>query len=424
MVICSRCKTENEEAAKFCRECGNDLSINVDMPADEDLKNLSDALNDKMVHTEKQPFNLNKFISDGPKKLLIKIKKSIFFRKKKNTIITVSTIALVLILAVGVLNSGYIAFTAAYNMGKYDTAKNIQNWSFNSNAVKAHIEKFVIGKTNDYYQEFLDEKISYDEAGEKFEIADKFCNNKTARNKTDNLQISRTAFAKAEEYDKDGDLYNATVEYLKVIEEDKNYDIAQEKIEKNKPQVRKQAIEQMDACIAANNFNKGLEIVSDVEKIFANDSDISNYKKDFNDRKEAHRIQELKDNQEVKVINAYTFNDGYFYVFRKGTVVLQNCSDKVLKEATVVMLTFDDNGYPIDADYSMYTDGGVDNTNRCATGSINIQPGATWGNRYSWNIADEATKIKACVKSAEFYDGGTWNNPYYEHWLETEKDRY
>ena len=211
------------------------------------------------------------------------------------------------------------------------------------------------------------------------------------------------------------------MEYLKVIEEDKNYNTAKEKIEKNKPSVKQQAISQMDNCAAVNDFNTGLKIVSNMEKIFTNDSDINRYKTDFENRKEAHRNQELKDNQKVKVIKAYAYNDGYYSIFRKATVVVQNCSSQVLKEYTVGILQFDSNGYPVEVEYSYQGD------NNCFMGrgqSANVQPGGTYGGNRYWNIADNATKVKACVKTAEFYDGGTWTNPYYEHWLETEKGRY
>ena len=161
-----------------------------------------------------------------------------------------------------------------------------------------------------------------------------------------------------------------------------------------------------------------------MEKIFSNDSDISRYKTDFENRKEAHRIQELKDNQKVKVLKAYAFNDGYYYVFRKATTVIQNCTNQVLKNATIVVLQFDNNGYPVNADYSMYAESGASNSVRIGADSINVQPGGTWGSNRNASIADDATRVKACVKSAEFYDGTTWHNPYYDHWLETEKDRY
>ena len=82
-MVCSRCQTENAETAKFCKECGNDLTVNVDAPAAEDLKNLANALNEKATQTGKQPFNLNKALSEGPKTFFTWLKKSIFFKKKK-----------------------------------------------------------------------------------------------------------------------------------------------------------------------------------------------------------------------------------------------------------------------------------------------------------------------------------------------------
>ena len=39
---CIRCQAENEEGAKFCKDCGNDLTVNVDAPTNESLKKLSD----------------------------------------------------------------------------------------------------------------------------------------------------------------------------------------------------------------------------------------------------------------------------------------------------------------------------------------------------------------------------------------------
>ena len=198
MIICSRCKAENNEISKFCYQCGNDLTVNVDVPANEGLKKLADILNEQAVHTEKQPFNLNKILSEIPKKIWYGIRNSIFFTKKKNTIITFSSLLFITLLVFGILNSGYIAFKTAYNMGKYDTAKSIQGWSFNSNVVKTDIEKFVISKMDDYYNDFYTEKITYDETIKNLKIANDFCANKDAKNKTEKLQKSRVAFSKAE----------------------------------------------------------------------------------------------------------------------------------------------------------------------------------------------------------------------------------
>ncbi len=428
MIICSRCKTENNESSKFCCQCGNDLTINVDAPANEDLKSLADSLNEQAVHTVKQPFNLNKALSEFPKKIWGCLKKSIFFRKKKNTIITFSSVVLIALLVFGVLNSGYIAFTAAYNMGKYDTAKSIQGWSFNSNGVKSNIEKFVISKTESYYDDFSAEKITYEEANEKFDIAKDFTSNKDAKNKADKLQTSRTSYAKAEEYAKNGDTYNAVIEYQKVIEEDKNYDTAKEQIEKNKPAVKKEAISRMDDCAAVNDFNTGLKIVSDMEKIFTNDSDINNYKKDFEDRKEAHRIQELKDNQKLIVLSSrLSIQHSRWKALYPDllTAIVKNNSDKTVKEFNIAFLAYDANGLPVKvkSQYS-YTDGDYEYNGR--NGTANLTPGGTTGYGYGWNIDEDHLSIStviACVTRATFYDGSIWTNPYYDHWIEQYKGK-
>lgn len=113
MIICSRCKTENEDGVKFCRECGNDLITNVDAPANEDLKSLADSLNEQAVHTEKQPFNLNKAISDFPKKIGNGIKKignfvaGLFRRIGKKKLIVISS-SVVVIIACTILTVNYI----------------------------------------------------------------------------------------------------------------------------------------------------------------------------------------------------------------------------------------------------------------------------------------------------------------------------
>lgn len=51
-----------------------------------------------------------------------------------------------------------------------------------------------------------------------------------------------------------------------------------------------------------------------------------------------------------------------------------------------------------------------------------MQPGET---KECYGYADnDAVKYKICVRSAEFEDGETWENPYFKVWLSEEKDRY
>ena len=153
MIICSRCKTENNESSKFCCQCGNDLTINVDAPANEDLKSLADSLNEQAVHTEKQPLNLNKAISDVPKKIGKGIKKignffvGLFKKIGKKKIIIISS-SLVVIVACTILTVSYVIPFAphyfngnsALESGDYATA--ITEYELARNFLNAKSKKF------------------------------------------------------------------------------------------------------------------------------------------------------------------------------------------------------------------------------------------------------------------------------------------
>mgnify|MGYP004567291973 CR=1 FL=1 len=412
MIRCAKCQTENDDEARFCKKCGNDLTVNKEAPSKDELNELAEELNRKTSEAE---------IDKAKKTFGYRVKNSIFFRKKKNIIIT-SVVCLLLVALVSAgLNSGYIAFCAAYNSGKYDLAQKIQHWSFNSDSANENIEEFVISKADDYYTDFLNEKIGYEDANKMFEIIGRFTNNSNAKYKTGLLNDSRESFKKGEEKEKSGEIFEAVLEYMNVISDDPNYKTAQKKINDNKSKLKSDTIDEMKKCVSVNDFNTGLKIVEKMKKIFPNDSDFNSYKSDFESRKKAYKTEQDKNNQTIKVLSARAYNDGYYTIFRKATVVVQNCGNKVMKECTVGILLFDDNGYPVDAD-DYNSDG--ENCFYGRASSANLKPGETYGENRYWSIADNATRVKACVKTAEFIDGTKWTNPYYSVWLEKEKDRY
>lgn len=106
---------------------------------------------------------------------------------------------------------------------------------------------------------------------------------------------------------------------------------------------------------------------------------------------------------------------------------LTNHSDRVLRKTEIVILTFDENGDPIDfvrsaRDIKDENGKEVVNAETDLEYWGGVQPGET---KESFGHADgDAVKYKICVRSAEFEDGETWENPYFKVWLSEEKDRY
>ena len=52
-------------------------------------------------------------------------------------------------------------------------------------------------------------------------------------------------------------------------------------------------------------------------------------------------------------------------------------------------------------------------------------PGKTFGDGYGWNLSENhnISKLLACVKEVEYYDGTTWENPLYNSWITKYKEK-
>lgn len=127
-MVCTQCQTKNADDAKFCCQCGNDLTVHVDAPTSEELKNLADTLNEQAVSTKKQPLNLNQAIVGFPKKIGSAIAGA--FRKigKKRLILIASALVLVAVCVVVSVTyiipyaPHYFDGNAAMKSGDYVTA--------------------------------------------------------------------------------------------------------------------------------------------------------------------------------------------------------------------------------------------------------------------------------------------------------------
>ena len=115
------------------------------------------------------------------------------------------------------------------------------------------------------------------------------------------------------------------------------------------------------------------------------------------------------------------------WVYGRYEYNLTNHSDRVLRKTEIVILIFDENGAPIDSingAWDIEDENGKEVVNAETDLEFwgGVQPGET---KECYGYADgDAVKYKICVRSAEFEDGETWENPYFKVWLSEEKDRY
>lgn len=415
MMNCNKCGSELQDGSVFCSKCGNRIN--------DDAVNRSQAIEDIDV----QP-------SQSKNKLMDSFRKILFFRSKKSTIISV-TILIVLAAVMIFTIPNYLSlndarnFKAAFASRKYEQAGEIyQKASEYSQTdrwkpVRTYIDKYFKNDIEAIKNKFTNEKITKDESIKILDEMGQYSTiNEISQTKEYILKLSdsRDAFKSGEEYFSNHQYLEAVENFKKVINDDNNFTQAQNYLEKSFPELKSQVINEADQCFSNGEYKKSFDLMNRATKLLPDDNEIkqkATYYQEQEDKieKEAEekKISQLQENQLVKVLNAWVEEHGV----PSGFVKVKNYSDKVIKKYTVGMLMYDKNGYPVNK-YLRSTNEMV------ATADKNVQPNETKGDDFYWLLEYDVSKIKACIKEVEFYDGSTWQNEYYDTWLEKEKDRY
>lgn len=235
------------------------------------------------------------------------------------------------------------------------------------------------------------------------------------------LAGSRLAYENGLAKYKDKDFLDAITAFSKVIEADANYGDAQAKIEEISSLAEEESIDSAKNYAAEGDYKSAVDILLLAKRVLDNDDAINLLVSEYEDLKQQQIVDEYKAQQKISVLSTRV-GHGYSYLYNKAYVTVQNNTDQVVKMYVVGILQFDSNGYPINNSYQILD--GEGNLKRGRADSPNINPGGTYGNNSYWDIEGDAEKIKACIIEAEFYDGTSWSNPYYDYWYEAEKDRY
>ena len=99
--------------------------------------------------------------------------------------------------------------------------------------------------------------------------------------------------------------------------------------------------------------------------------------------------------------------------------IIKNNSGTDVKNAVVAFAAWDSNGFPLKLEGHLSF-----NSNyvvKCNYSDVNMINGATYGENSGLALDSSMNNIetfKAIVVSYEDFDGNTWNNPYYDIWIE------
>jgi len=103
--------------------------------------------------------------------------------------------------------------------------------------------------------------------------------------------------------------------------------------------------------------------------------------------------------------------------------ILENKSGNVIKNYTVSVLAYDENGYPVKVEGQYDYKPGFEKS--VLAEAVNVQPDTTHGDDYGYGLGTNHGIAYAIVlvKELEFYDSDTWKNPYYDIWIKKYKEK-
>ncbi|MBU3160472.1 zinc-ribbon domain-containing protein [Clostridium frigoris] len=396
-MVCPKCGSENKEESLFCNNCGAELSQN----------------------NKKQG---NQLIN-----IIVKIKS---FSNKKKSIIACSVLVIIICMVTGIIyfNNPISKFKSDIKNNKQAEAVKIYDDKIRGNFDRENnINIFLKDEITKIEKLFVNDEIDYVKVNSKLKIIKETglvsseVNNSIT--KTNNLNNSRIAFEKGEEFIKNKDFINAIKEYKSVISDDKNYESAKVQIKNNEKQYKNQVLKSVENFANNKEYEKVVGVLSEAITILPNDTDLtaktSVYEKLEATKVEAERKQKMEGfirKQEVDVLSCNVVSD-YFNLNDEAKVIVKNKTNKVIKKYSVGILMYDSNGYPLESG----TLAGENQLFQGKVDSANIQPGQSFGEDYVWNLyTDYGTinKIIACVIEVEYYDGSKWTNDYYDYWKE------
>ncbi len=365
-------------------------------------------------------------------------KRAPFLTKKRliPILAAVAGIALILVLIVTVAiplgrrmqTAGKIGQTVkAYQSGEMNFAaaeKQVREYCFvsaQSETAFRTYEKLCDAFFDQTVQDLKAGTISYEQAKKEFALLESSVIGDVAQAAKHGREkmIAEYAFEQSEKLAEEGEYQQAIALLAEVKEGNEAYEKAQQQKKGYLDQWAERISGQMDSLRASGDYEEALTQISDYRAFSADDR--------FDALAQTLSEEKLEYDKEHQLVTAEITSaeiDGWFVNECKYN--LTNHSDRVLKKAEAVILIFDENGDPIDSVWGGYIkdENGKEiiNAETDTVKEVALQPGETEEQRALTD--NDAVKYKICVRSAEFEDGETWENPYFKVWLSEEKDRY
>lgn len=426
---CINCGYELPDGSQFCNNCGTKQSVNTELKTEQEIE-IKQDLNKGQPDEEVLKSAASKPAAD---------KKVSAINKQTKMILGLCFTGLVLFLAFTLFNNPVSKFVKAVEAENVVQAKEIFEAKINSDDDLAKLVTEIDKKTSKIYDAFISGSLTYEEAKAQTNnyssAVSTSISNKSQIPETlsaiEDVNNSRVNFLSGKQYLEKNDYVNAINMFLKVVEDDTNYKEARANIEEIKPKYRELLLEEINKMSGSSKYTEALGLVDDGLLIFSEDPELNGLKQNITIAESNYLAQQKKNEEAKKKENA---KSGQLVTVEKTKVLIQsddwktlypdlfsatihNNSGKTLKSYIVSMLAWDANGYPLKIETLFY---GGDYEYGGSADNVNVMDGEIYGSDMGWDLMEghRIVKTKAVVVEAEFYDGSSWKNPYYDYFIE------
>ena len=222
---------------------------------------------------------------------LLSIIKEVSIKKKILSIVIVVLLICAVTVGVLVINNPFNKFKRMVN-NEEGQAVELYEIKLKGNTEKeGKVKLFLMEELENAQNDLNDEKISYDEIKDKLKIIKQIkleeINLDDEIVKIDNLNSSKEAFKKANDYIDSKNYNDAVIELSKVVENDKNYSKAKELFGQYSKEYKDNLNTQVEAYVKSNNFTKALEILESGKKAFGEEDSFIKEKVQYVEKQES-----------------------------------------------------------------------------------------------------------------------------------------
>ncbi len=294
-------------------------------------------------------------------------------------------------------------------------------------------ERFLLTEMLQTKKSFLNKTIDYHTASKKLKfIYDTQLITEEAEKiiaEVERLHTSHTAYKKGEELSGKSKHDEAIAALQHVLSEDKEYfSKAQKLIEAEQVAYKKAIFDELDKLSGQEKYEdalslikKGLALLPDDKDLLIKRASLEQFREEQLETEDLLYKDKVKNDQQLLAINAQLVeqSDDFKQIYPDMIeVMVENHTDKTVKNYTVSILAYDDKGFPLklkgpNTDKEVYELKGQ-------AKSAFIKSGDTYGKNAGWTIIENANikTLIACVVEVEYTDGTVWENEYYPYWQE------